>query len=59
MLMSGEEYRESLRRLAPRVYVDGDEVASVADEPRFGPGVAALGLTYDFARDERHRHTMT
>ena len=58
MLMSGEEYRESLRRLAPRVYVDGDEVASVADEPRFGPGVAALGLTYDFARDERHRHTM-
>ena len=36
MLMSGEEYRESLRRLAPRVYVNGDEVASVADEPRFG-----------------------
>ena len=58
MLMSGEEYRESLRRLTPRVYVDGHEVASVADEPRFGPGVAALGLVYDFARDERHRHTM-
>ena len=58
MLMSGEEYRESLRRLTPRVYVDGDEVASVADEPRFGPGVAALGLVYDFARDERHSHVM-
>ena len=50
MLMSGEEYRESLRRLTPRVFVDGDEVPSVADEPRFAPGVASLGLTYDFAR---------
>ena len=49
MLMSSADYRESLRKLKPRVFVDGDEIASVADEPRLAPGVNAIGLTYDFA----------
>ena len=31
MLMSGEAYRESLRRLGPRVFVNGEAVESVAD----------------------------
>ncbi|MFT3665161.1 4-hydroxyphenylacetate 3-hydroxylase family protein [Piscinibacter sp.] len=48
-LMSGDAYRESLRRCAPRVFVDGREVASVADEPALRPGVNALAFTYDFA----------
>ena len=47
-LMTGEQYRESLRRLHPRVYLDGQLVASVADEPGFAPGVQALAVTYDF-----------
>ena len=46
-LMSGDAYRESLRRYEPRVYVDGRAVASVADEPAFRPGVNALAYTYD------------
>jgi aromatic ring hydroxylase len=33
MLMTAADYRESLRRLKPVVYVDGRAVASVADEP--------------------------
>ncbi len=49
MLMSAADYRESLRRLRPRVFIDGDAVASVADEPRLAPGIAAVGITYDFA----------
>ena len=49
-LMSGEEYRESLRQYKPKVFVDGREVSSVADEPAFGPGVNALAFTYDYAR---------
>ena len=49
MLRSSADYRESLRRLKPRVFVDGDAVPSVADEPRLLPGINALGLTYDFA----------
>jgi 4-hydroxybutyryl-CoA dehydratase/vinylacetyl-CoA-Delta-isomerase len=50
-LMSGADYRESLRRLKPAVYVDGRRVESVADEPALAPGVAALGVSYDYARD--------
>ena len=32
-LMSGDDYRESLRRYKPTVFVDGRRVDSVADEP--------------------------
>ncbi len=48
-LMTGEEYRESLRRLKPVVYVDGQLIESVADAPALRPGVNALSFTYDFA----------
>ena len=51
-LMSGEAYRESLRRYKPRVFVDGRAVDSVADEPALRPGVNALAFTYDFALRE-------
>ena len=49
-IMSAAEYRESLRRYRPRVFVDGHRVESVADEPRFEPGIRAVGVTYDFAQ---------
>ena len=49
MLMSAEAYRESLRALSPRVFVNGQQVKSVADEPLLAPGINALGVTYDFA----------
>src|SRR5574337_1247179 len=48
-LMSGESYRESLRQYKPKVFVDGREVSSVADEPALRPGVNALAFTYDYA----------
>ena len=48
-LMTGADYRESLRRLRPTVFVDGRRVASVADEPAFQPGINAVALTYDLA----------
>jgi 4-hydroxybutyryl-CoA dehydratase/vinylacetyl-CoA-Delta-isomerase len=48
-LMSGTEYRESLRRYSPRVFVNGHAVSSVADEPAFQPGINALAYTYDYA----------
>ena len=52
MLMSSAEYRESLRRYSPTVYVDGRRIASVADEPQLAPGVAAIGVSYDYALRE-------
>ena len=58
MLMSSTDYRESLRRSRPRVYVNGQAVASVADEPLLAPGVNAIGLTYDLALREELRPVM-
>ncbi|MBA2352239.1 MAG: 4-hydroxyphenylacetate 3-hydroxylase [Burkholderiales bacterium] len=49
MLMTSGEYRDSLRRYKPVVYLDGRRVESVADEPAFAPGIAALGVSYDYA----------
>ena len=48
-LMSGKDYRESLRRLHPTVFVDGRRIESVADDAALAPGVNALALTYDYA----------
>ncbi len=59
MFMSSEEYRESLRRYRPVVYVDGRKVESVADEPALAPGVRALGYTYDAALREDLAPLMT
>jgi 4-hydroxybutyryl-CoA dehydratase/vinylacetyl-CoA-Delta-isomerase len=58
-LMDAADYRESLRRLRPTVYVDGRLVESVADEPSLAPGVQALGVSYDFARDPDKAPLMT
>lgn len=59
MLMSAAEYRESLRRYRPRVFLDGRAVESVADEPLLAPGINAVGVTYDFARRPEHAAIMT
>jgi 4-hydroxybutyryl-CoA dehydratase/vinylacetyl-CoA-Delta-isomerase len=49
--MTSADYRESLRKARPVVYVDGRRVESVADEPAFNPGIQALGVSYDYAHD--------
>ena len=54
MLMSSTQYRDSLRSYTPRVFVDGDAVKCVADEPRLRPGINAIGVTYDYALDPAH-----
>src|SRR5687768_502193 len=48
-MMTSQDYRESLRALKPVVYVDGQRIDSVADCRELGPGVKALGVSYDFA----------
>ncbi len=59
MLMSAAEYRDSLRRYRPRVYVNGRQVESVADEPLLAPGMRAVGVTYDLALQAQHQPLMT
>ncbi|KAB2969205.1 4-hydroxyphenylacetate 3-hydroxylase N-terminal domain-containing protein [Zoogloea sp.] len=58
-LMTGQDYRESLRRSKPTVYVDGRLVESVADEPTLQPGINALAVSYDFAHDPARAPLMT
>ena len=58
-MKSAEEYRESLRALKPRIYLGGSLVESVADEPRFEPGINATGITYDFALVDGLKPIMT
>jgi 4-hydroxybutyryl-CoA dehydratase/vinylacetyl-CoA-Delta-isomerase len=58
-LMTGDEYRESLRRYRPRVFVDGRRVESVADDPELQPGINAIALTYDYAHKPELAPLMT
>ncbi len=58
-LMTSADYRESLRRYRPTVYVDGALIESVADAPNLRPGVNALGVSYDFALDPAMAPLMT
>ena len=45
MLMTGNDYKESLRRYKPRVFIDGDCIESVVDEARLAPGINAVAVT--------------
>ena len=58
-LMSGSDYRESLRRYKPRVFLDGRLVDNVVDERGFGPGINAIALTYDYALKPKYAPIMT
>jgi aromatic ring hydroxylase len=49
MLITAADYRGSLRAYEPRVFVNGQRVESVADEPLLAPGISAVGVTYDLA----------
>jgi len=59
LLMSGSDYRESLRSYRPLVYVNGRQIESVADAPELQPGINALAVTYDFALDAAKAPLMT
>ena len=58
-LMTSADYRESLRRYKPVVYVDGQLIESVPDAPALQPGINALGVSYDFALDPAMAPLMT
>ncbi len=59
MLLSAEGFRDSLRAYRPRVFVNGQRVESVADEPLLAPGIAGIGVCYDFALDPALAPVMT
>ena len=59
MMMTAADYRDLLRAYNPRVFVNGAAVTSVADEPLLAPGIAAVGVTYDFANRSEYAVPMT
>ncbi len=52
MPMTAADYRESLRRHSPRVFVDGQRIESMVDAPQLQPGINAIGVSYDMALRE-------
>jgi 4-hydroxybutyryl-CoA dehydratase / vinylacetyl-CoA-Delta-isomerase len=58
-MMTGKQYRESLRRLKPEVYYMGEKIESVADHPAFLPHVNAAALTYDMAQAPEFEELLT
>jgi 4-hydroxybutyryl-CoA dehydratase / vinylacetyl-CoA-Delta-isomerase len=59
LMMSGNDFRESLRRLKPKVFVDGRRIESVVDERALQPGINAIALTYDIALKPEYAPIMT
>ncbi|MDA8126924.1 MAG: 4-hydroxybutyryl-CoA dehydratase [Deltaproteobacteria bacterium] len=55
-LMTKNEYIESLRKLKPTVYMFGEKVENVVDNPRLRAGIEATGATYELAEDPELRH---
>ena len=53
-----EEYVESLRKLKPVVYLKGQRISSVADEPMLLPGINAISLTYEYSHNPEYKDIM-
>ena len=58
-MMTGEQYRESLRQLKPEIYYMGEKIESVVDNPAFIPHVNAAALTYEMAWAPEFEELMT
>lgn len=59
MLMTGEQYIESLRNLKTRVYVMGEQVENFVDHPIIRPSINSIAMTYDLAHDPQYEDLMT
>ncbi|MFQ5783712.1 MAG: 4-hydroxyphenylacetate 3-hydroxylase family protein [Alphaproteobacteria bacterium] len=58
MLMTGDEYRESIRD-GREVWMDGERVRDVTVHPAFKPIVDVRARIYDMAHEERYRDVMS
>lgn len=50
-MRTGAEYIESLRKMSPIVYFEGELIESIPDHPLTKPHVNSVALTYDMAFD--------
>jgi 4-hydroxybutyryl-CoA dehydratase/vinylacetyl-CoA-Delta-isomerase len=54
-LMTKADYIESLRKLKPTVYMFGQKVEDVVENPRLRAGIEATGATYELAEVPEYR----
>lgn len=58
-LKTKAQYIESLRKLKPTVYMFGEKIENVVDNPRLRAGINTTAATYELAEIEEHRDMMT
>lgn len=54
-IMTKDEYIESIRKLNPVVYMFGEKISNVVDNPRLRAGIEATGATYELAGKAEYR----
>lgn len=60
VLMTGDDYRESLRRRkALKVFMNGERLEEIVDNPIIAPSINSVALTYDFAHRPEMQHLST
>jgi len=58
-LMTAEQYEESLRKLNLVVYLFGEKISNVVDNPVIRPSMNAVAMTYKLAHMPEHEDLMT
>ena len=58
-MMTAQQYEESLRALNLHVYLFGEKLESVVDNPMIRPSMKAVALTYEFAHRPEYQDIMT
>lgn len=59
MLMSKEDYLKSVKKLRPKVYVNGERVKDITKHPVTRCVVEAMAKIYEMAQDPRYEAVMT
>ena len=54
-----EEYKESLRKQSPKVYMEGEEVKNLVDHPGFQVAINNTGVSYELEHDPKYRDFAT
>ncbi len=58
-LMTGEQYVESLRKLNLKVYMFGEKIENVVDNPIIRPSMNSVKMTYDLAQMPEYEDLLT
>jgi 4-hydroxybutyryl-CoA dehydratase / vinylacetyl-CoA-Delta-isomerase len=59
MLMTGQQYIDSLRKLNTRVYMFGEKIDNWVDHPIIRPSINCVSMTYELAHDPQYADLMT